>query len=154
MSPADGAGALPLWAEVLVALLLVASGAFALIGSIGLVRLKDFFQRMHPPALASTLGSWCLALASAIHASATEGRLQLHAWVIVVLLSITLPVTTVVLARAALFRLRQAGADVPPPLGTAEGTQAPEPLPPPSLSPLIPRSSSPSSPQPDSSAPR
>ena len=150
MTAADGAGALPLWVEALVALLLVASGAFALIGGIGLVRLKNFFQRMHAPALASTLGTWCLALASAIHAAVTEERLQLHAWAIVVLLSITLPVTTVVLARAALFRLRQAGADVPPPLGTAEGVQAPEPLPTPT-----PRSSSSSSspPQPGSSPP-
>jgi multicomponent K+:H+ antiporter subunit G len=134
VSPADGAAVLPLWVEVVVALLLVASGVFALIGGIGLVRLKDFFQRMHPPALASTLGSWCLALASAIHASVTEGRLQLHAWAIVVLLSITLPVTTAVLARAALFRLREAGADVPPPLGTepVEQDEAAAAAPPPS----------------------
>jgi multicomponent K+:H+ antiporter subunit G len=47
---------MPLWIEVCVAVLLVLSSMFALIGAIGLLRMKDFFQRMHPPALASTLG--------------------------------------------------------------------------------------------------
>jgi len=40
----------------------------------------------------------------------------LHAWVIPILMAITVPVTTALLARAALFRKRQAGMDVPPPL--------------------------------------
>ena len=57
---------MPLWVEVIVAVLLVLSSVFALIGAIGLLRMKDFFQRMHPPALASTLGAWCVALASIV----------------------------------------------------------------------------------------
>ncbi|WP_205903114.1 monovalent cation/H(+) antiporter subunit G, partial [Pseudomonas viridiflava] len=52
----------PFWAEVLTAVLLIASSLFTLTGALGLLRLKDFFQRMHPPALASTLGAWCVAL--------------------------------------------------------------------------------------------
>ena len=52
---------LPLWVEAVVAALLVGSSLFALSGALGLLRLKDFFQRMHPPALASTLGAWCAA---------------------------------------------------------------------------------------------
>jgi multicomponent K+:H+ antiporter subunit G len=34
---------------------------FALIGATGLLRMKDVFQHMQPPALASTLGTWCAA---------------------------------------------------------------------------------------------
>ena len=37
-------------------------------------------------------------------------------WLIIIVLSITAPVTTIVLARAALFRRRQAGDDLPAPL--------------------------------------
>jgi multicomponent K+:H+ antiporter subunit G len=37
----------------------------------------------------------------------------LHAWLIPVLMSITVPVTTLLLARAALFRKRMAGDNVP-----------------------------------------
>ena len=107
------ASQLPLWVEITVALLLVISSLSALIGAIGLVRLKDYFQRMHPPALASTLGAWCVALASIIYFSTLKSSLVLHAWLIPILLSITMPVTTLLLARAALFRKRMAGHDVP-----------------------------------------
>ena len=92
------------------------AAAVVLLSALGLLRLPDFFVRMHAPALAYTLGSWSAALAMVIHFSATQGELSLHAWLIVVLLSITAPVTTVLLARAALFRRRVAGEEVPPPL--------------------------------------
>ena len=45
----------PLWVEVLVALLLLVSAVMALTSAIGLVRLRDFFARMHMPALTATL---------------------------------------------------------------------------------------------------
>lgn len=104
---------LSLWVEIAVAILLVLSSLFTLIGAVGLLRMKDYFQRMHPPALASTLGAWCVALASIIYFSALKSAPVLHAWLIPVLLSITVPVTTLLLARAALFRKRMAGDDVP-----------------------------------------
>ncbi|EIM15485.1 Na+/H+ antiporter subunit G [Pseudomonas chlororaphis] len=101
------------WIEIPVAVLLVLSSAFALIGAIGMLRMKDYFQRMHPPALASTLGAWCVALASILYFSGMKSAPVLHAWLIPILLSITVPVTTLLLARAALFRKRMAGDDVP-----------------------------------------
>lgn len=104
---------LPLWVEVLVALLLLISSLFALIGALGILRMKSYFQRMHPPALASTMGSWSVALASILYFSALKSSPVLHAWLIPVLLSITVPVTTLLLARAALFRKRMAGDNVP-----------------------------------------
>lgn len=100
--------------EALVALLLLASGAVALLAAVGLLRLPDFFLRMHAPALVSTLGTWCVTFASIVHFSTRGGGLALHTWLIVIVLSITAPVTTIVLARAALFRGRQAGDEVPP----------------------------------------
>ncbi|MDE1193885.1 Na+/H+ antiporter subunit G [Pseudomonas sp. Bc-h] len=106
---------LPFWVEVVTAVLLVLSSLFALIGAIGLLRMKDFFQRMHPPALASTIGAWCVALASIIYFSAMKEGPVLHAWLIPILLAITVPVTTLLLARTGLFRKRMAGdGDVPP----------------------------------------
>jgi len=105
---------LPVWFETLTAVLLVLSGLFALTGAMGLLRMKDFFQRMHPPALASTIGAWCVALASIIYFSALKQGPVLHAWLIPILLAITVPVTTLLLARTGLFRKRMAGDDVPP----------------------------------------
>jgi multicomponent K+:H+ antiporter subunit G len=106
---------LPFWVEVVTAILLVLSSLFALVGAVGLLGMKDFFQRMHPPALASTLGAWCVALASIVYFSAMKEAPVLHAWLIPILLAITVPVTTLLLARTGLFRKRMAGdEDVPP----------------------------------------
>ena len=112
----------PLWTEVVVAALLVLSGVFVLLSAIGFLRLRDFFLRMHPPALAYTFGSWCVALGAILYLSMVEARPMLHPWLIVILLSITVPVTTLLLARVALFRRRTAGAaDTPPPLTPPRG---------------------------------
>ena len=105
------------FADAVAAILLLASGALSLIAALGLLRLPDFFQRMHAPSLANTLAAWCVSLASIVHFSVLEERLSLHVLVINVLLAISAPVTTVLLARAALFRRRQAGDPLPPPLG-------------------------------------
>lgn len=103
-------------AEAVVALLLLASGGVALVAALGLCRLPDFFQRMHAPALASTLGAWLVSFASIVFFSSRGNGLALHVWLIIIVLSITAPVTTIVLARAALFRRRKAGDPLPPPL--------------------------------------
>ena len=106
------------WSELLVAALLVASGSVAFIAGLGLCRLRKFFQRMHAPALASTLAAWLVTLASIVHFSTRANDLQLHVWLIIIVLSITAPVTTMVLARATLFRRRRAGDPLPAPLAT------------------------------------
>ncbi len=110
----------PFWVEVTVAVLLVLSGVFVVIAAVGFLRLQDFFLRMHPPALAYTFGSWCVTLAGILYFSVLEGRLLLYPWLIIIMLSITVPVTTLLLARVALFRRRTSGvADTPPPLSGA-----------------------------------
>lgn len=105
----------PVWVEVVVAVLLVLSGLFVVIAAAGFLWLKEFFLRMHPPALAYTFGSWCVTLAGILYFSFLAGRPQLHPWLVIILLSITVPVTTLLLARVALFRRRQAGDEATPP---------------------------------------
>ena len=109
-------GGVSFWVEAVVAVLLGLSGVFVVISAIGFVRLQDFFLRMHAPALASTFAAWLVTLASIVHFSSRGEGLALHVWLIIIVLSITAPVTTMVLARAALFRRRQAGDALPAPL--------------------------------------
>jgi multicomponent K+:H+ antiporter subunit G len=108
---------MPAWIEGIVALLLLSGGALALTGAIGLFRYGDFFRRMHPPALAATLSAASVTLASCIHFTVLEQQLALYPLLINALLAITTPVTTVLLARAALERGRHASSGVPPPAG-------------------------------------
>jgi multicomponent K+:H+ antiporter subunit G len=116
-------GSVALWVEAVMAVLLVLSGVFVLISAIGFLRLPDFFVRMHPPALAYTFGSWCVTLAATLYFSMLAARPMLHPWLIIILLSITVPVTTLLLARVALFRRRGAGmAGTPPPLSAGSNS--------------------------------
>lgn len=110
------------WIEWPVAALLVVSGVCTLAAGIGMLRFRSFFMRMHPPALVFSLAAWCVTLASVLYFSAVQQALALHAWLIIVFLAITVPVTTSLLARTELFRRRTASspsADIPPPLNAA-----------------------------------
>ena len=110
-------GEIPLWLEAIVAALLVLSGLFVVLSAVGFLRQNDFFVRMHPPALAYTGGTWSVTIAGVLYFSALENRAALHPWIIIILLAITVPVTSPLLARAVLFRRRAAGLpDTPPPL--------------------------------------
>jgi len=111
-----GAAALPLWAEATIAALVLAGAAIALLGSLGLLRLRSFFERVHAPAMIATMGCWCIVLASALYFGLQGQGTGLHALLIAVFLATTIPVTTIFLMRASLFRARQAGAEVPPSL--------------------------------------
>jgi multicomponent K+:H+ antiporter subunit G len=109
------AGPLLPWAEILTALFAVVGAAFAAIGSFGLVRLPTFVCRIHAPTLGATLGVWCVTLATIVYFSVQGFHLFLHAVLIALFVALTAPVTTIFLMRAALFRERQKGGDVPPP---------------------------------------
>jgi len=53
--------------EALLCLLLLVGCGFTLLGAVGLVKLSDFFRRIHAPAKASTLGVGCILFASMIY---------------------------------------------------------------------------------------
>ncbi|MGE0097681.1 MAG: Na+/H+ antiporter subunit G [Hydrogenophaga sp.] len=111
---------LSLWVEWSVALLLMLSGVFTLSAAVGVLRFKSFFQRMHPPALAFSFSAWCVTLASVLYFSAQDEKLSLHAWLIIIFLALTVPVTTILLARTELFRRRtsqdRGNDEIPPSL--------------------------------------
>ncbi len=60
--------------EILVAALLVIGGLFGVVGSWGLLRLKDRMQRLHAPTKATTVGVGTALIALAFEVWLTEGR--------------------------------------------------------------------------------
>jgi multicomponent K+:H+ antiporter subunit G len=96
--------ALPPWVALAVAVCLVAGAVFALIGSIGLLRLGSFYERIHPPTLGTTFGTGLIALGSMILFSALESRPVLRELVLVVFVVVTTPITFTLLVRAAVLR--------------------------------------------------
>lgn len=102
---------LPAWAAVLVALLVVAGAAVTLIGSIGLLRFKTFYDRLHPPTLGSSLGTLLIVAGSILCFSVLRSRLSVHEILIALFVTLTTPVTFMLLARAALYRDRVEGSE-------------------------------------------
>ena len=91
--------------EIMVSALILLGSAFALLGSIGLARLPDFFTRLHGPTKATTLGVGAMVLASSVFFTATQPGFSLHEIAVMVFLFITAPVSAHLLAKAALHRL-------------------------------------------------
>ena len=52
--------------ELLLSALILLGAGFTLIGSLGLLRLRDFYSRLHAPTKATTLGVGSLLIASAV----------------------------------------------------------------------------------------
>ncbi|CAM3575300.1 monovalent cation/H(+) antiporter subunit G [Polaromonas hydrogenivorans] len=105
---------LPMWAEISVAALVLAGAGLALLGSFGLLRLPTFFERVHAPAIIATLGCWCVMWGMVLFFSLRQGELAVFPLLIAVFIAITVPIPTIFLMRASLFRARQMGQDVPP----------------------------------------
>jgi multicomponent K+:H+ antiporter subunit G len=101
---------LPLWASIPAALLLVAGGLLSLIGALGLLRLPDFFARMHPPTMTTSLGTGCVLLASMLVSSALLHRPVFHEFLIAAFLVLSAPVTAMLLMRAAVARRKDRDA--------------------------------------------
>jgi multicomponent K+:H+ antiporter subunit G len=89
-------------AEYAVALLILLGATFALLGAVGLIRLPDFFCRLHGPGMITTLGVGSMALASALYFTLQDGSLSLREIACMLFLFITAPVTAQLLAKAAL----------------------------------------------------
>ncbi len=95
---------LPALAAVIAALLVLLGATLVLIGSLGLLRLKSFYDRVHAPTMGTTLGTGCVLLASIVLFSALDSRPVLHEGLIGLFMTVTTPVTFMLLVRAALHR--------------------------------------------------
>lgn len=96
--------ALPPWAALAVALLALASALLTLIGCIGLLRLKQFYQRVHAPTLGTTLSLYLMLAATMLFFFLDQGRPVLHVLLIAACVIVTTPITLMLLVRAALAR--------------------------------------------------
>ena len=69
----NAAGIMPAWAALLTALLVLIGAAVTLIGTLGLLRLGNFYARVHAPTLGTTLGMASILAGSALCFSVLEG---------------------------------------------------------------------------------
>lgn len=100
------------WIEWLAAALILMAAFFLLVGAIGLVRLPDFYMRLHAPTKASTLGVGGVLLASLL-LSAQQGRPGIAELLITLFVFVTAPVSANLLAQAALHLKVRSKAALP-----------------------------------------
>lgn len=104
---------LPLWLSILISVLVVLGALITTAGCLGLVRLENFYLRIHAPTMGTSMGGGLILAASAIYFTVTRERLIIPEIAIFAFVTITTPVTLMLLARATLFRDRVEGQDVP-----------------------------------------
>ena len=92
------------WAEYLVCFFLVVSGIFGLVGSFGLIKLKDSLQRLHAPTKATTLGVGGVLLGSMSFFYLVEGKVSFHELLITLFLFLTAPITANFIAKTYMAR--------------------------------------------------
>lgn len=95
---------LPDWAALLVSLLLILGASIILIGALGLMRLRTFYQRIHGPAITITLGAGSLLIASMLYFTVAQSRVVVHEIIITVFVLLTAPVVAMMIMRAAVYR--------------------------------------------------
>ena len=85
----------------LASALVLAGAVLAFGGSVGLVRLKTFFERVHPPTMGTTLGTALIIAGSMIHFGTA------HELLIGLFMTVTTPISYILLVGAARRRRRQ-----------------------------------------------
>ncbi len=81
---------------------LVSGGVFCIIGAIGMLRMPDFYTRMHAASVIETLGAGLLLIGMALQAGFTLVSVKLI--MVGLLIFFVSPTATHALARAAMVR--------------------------------------------------
>ncbi|GAA6173001.1 Na+/H+ antiporter subunit G [Colwellia sp. KU-HH00111] len=88
--------------EWIISILLLIGGFFVLVGSIGLVKMPDFFMRLHGPTKATTLGMASLLTASMIFFSSTQAGWSAKEVLISLFLILTAPISGYMMIKSAI----------------------------------------------------
>lgn len=91
-----------LWLDLLSWVCLVAGGLFCIVGGVGLLRMPDFYTRMHAASVIETLGAGLILLGLMLQAGLTLVAVKLL--LIGLLIFFASPTATHAIARAAMAR--------------------------------------------------
>ncbi|HBK46648.1 MAG TPA: Na+/H+ antiporter subunit G [Xanthomonadaceae bacterium] len=99
--------------EYVLGVLLIIGTFFIVIGAFGLVKLSDFFKRLHAPTKASTLGVGCVLLGSVGYHLFLGEDPQPRELLITAFLFITAPISAHLMAKAALSLMMESRPALP-----------------------------------------
>ena len=102
--------------EVVIAALIVVGGLFGLVGSWGMLRLRDSMQRLHAPTKATTIGVGTALIASNAEIFVLEGHFAWEEFTITTFLFLTAPLSALMLAKVQLWQ-NTSSLSAPTPIG-------------------------------------
>ena len=88
--------------EVLSWVLILSGSVFVIIGGVGLLRLPDFYTRIHAAAITDTLGSWLILVGLMLHEGFSLGAAKLA--MLLFFMLATSPLASHALGKAAYYR--------------------------------------------------
>lgn len=100
---------LPTAGALAVMALMAVGGLVVLLGGLGMLRLPNFYQRMHGPAVIATVGAGSLLLASLLRFLLAQGWSLPHELLVPVFIVMTAPISAMLITRAAVYRDLRAG---------------------------------------------
>jgi multicomponent K+:H+ antiporter subunit G len=99
--------------EAAISLLLLGGGAFGIIGSYGLLKLRQPMQRLHAPTKASTIGVGAALVASAFGVLFAGQGISWHEVLVAAFILLTAPISALFMAKVHLY-LTIEPASLPP----------------------------------------
>jgi multicomponent Na+:H+ antiporter subunit G len=106
------------WSDAVSWLCLLGGGLFCVLGAVGLLRMPDFYTRMHAASVIDTLGAGLMLLGLLLQEGV--GLVAVKLLMIGALIFFASPTATHALARAAMVRGLQPLGEVPDPLPSTE----------------------------------
>ena len=103
----DALQSLPIVADIAISFFLVVGSIFTFLGSLGIVKLPDFYARLHGPTKNTTLGLGGILTASAIFFSVNHAGFTLREFLITLFLFMTAPISAHLMAKAGLHMNRE-----------------------------------------------
>lgn len=99
--------------EIVISAFLIIAGVFGLVGSFGMIKLRDTLQRLHAPTKATTLGVGGVLIASMLYFWLVKGDLSFHELLISLFLFLTAPISGSFMAKT-FMQAHVTPQDVPP----------------------------------------
>ncbi|WP_332059993.1 monovalent cation/H(+) antiporter subunit G [Bartonella sp. CB74] len=91
-------------AAIIVTVFLILGSGLTLIGTIGLVRLSNFYERLHMPSVSTSWGTGSILIASFLYSMFVDQRFVFHEILLMIFLFVTAPVASMLLSQAAAYR--------------------------------------------------
>ncbi|KJE35681.1 cation:proton antiporter [Thalassospira sp. HJ] len=105
---------MPFVVELIISLLIVISGIFLLVGSFGMLKLRDLLTRLHAPTKASTVGLGGALIASMLFFWVERGSFTIHELLITLFIFLTAPITANLIAKAYMLLNVDPNTELPP----------------------------------------